>query len=780
VSPPPPGPRSVNPAGVKSAIEWFTSNLATTDENIQIVQSDIQHNIGLISGMAYYAALMQLRLLYATSINIAKGIEYAAEAQKPDKVDELYKTLRNVMNAESDFFKLARYKRYDHEDEVRGRPPLVESVSNPQIGAGDPLNVPDAEPGLKPGVESAATGGTDTDADWLKYMQELSDECQTRMVEVAILIADIQSRLNAVAASGAAGAGGVARQKELLAYLQQLQASEAVYGETLKAYTAMRQGPADYSAARGLERSVRSAEAKVAQAAAAEAANAERTRLSSRISLERARSFDLLQKADQNDPTLATYEKELRAAAATALNAYESTQRLGDLPAELDSPANAVASLIEPFLTLGPDDVPTMPPDRQQYLQDWIRNSLGKLYSVQLSQQDFDTLWTTLWKGTEALRDELAGYAMLMADIKKAAAETKMRSLDDSTRAKMVLLVDDENVHSLQNLNPACRKLAQDTKTVLTDKRYNIQYPQSGPSEGMEQVKNAVDTWLGDCITALREDGFEEGYKDTTNLAVLEKEVKKAIEDPQHTHYLRGYMFQLDMTMRARSDYRLIGVESPFGYNDTFRVDTVEMVEASLADGASIVRCREYKNYAQDALQATKDGFDSQLKHYEQLKSLKMTRPGDGPPTSALEYVFYNVRPKWVGSRLTQSILAQKKMLWCGEASEGDAKIKSEQVAYTPPNQFSGADQAARSGRLGHDSTQGQQFPGDTWGDLDFLAGVDPDTFAVKPAVDGLPGPPSTAGVGQSLHTSNPAQGQVPTVHFPASGSEVDRDQSKN
>ncbi|MBO3748339.1 hypothetical protein J5X84_19875 [Streptosporangiaceae bacterium NEAU-GS5] len=177
-----------------------------------------------------------------------------------------------------------------------------------------------------------------------------------------------------------------------------------------------------------------------------------------------------------------------------------------------------------------------------------------------------------------------------------------------------------------------------------------------------EQVKD-LRAWTDGVWAALEKDGFNDleeldwlqGNVRQT-LDAIEKGLGSPAEQGARWAQMQGYIFQLNQTMKAWGEYRLVKAELALGIPDTdetgktgkHKVRSIDTVELILQGSAEpIPRLREYKTYAQNTkpAKATTDEFTAQLGDYVKRAQSRQEK-------RELEYVFPGKAPLWVKTEL--------------------------------------------------------------------------------------------------------------------------------
>ncbi|MEU1722699.1 hypothetical protein [Nonomuraea sp. NPDC005692] len=209
--------------------------------------------------------------------------------------------------------------------------------------------------------------------------------------------------------------------------------------------------------------------------------------------------------------------------------------------------------------------------------------------------------------------------------------------------------------------------------------------------KGMDTVSSkqqAAETsaWLDVALSVLGRDGFDDGGR----LVWMRKNIDnllKAIADGTATvewAELRGYIFQINKTLAARSSYLLRDVELPITIPDSTKgrsVDSIELVFTPGEPEPALCFC-EYKGYGTDQT-PSKDltqGFDEQLNDYVKKLSLP-AQP------CHLRYVFPGAAPDWVHPKLraaAERLQAAGKKVYITEGS-GTRVVGKEKNFFGKP-----------------------------------------------------------------------------------------------
>ncbi|MEU1390643.1 MULTISPECIES: hypothetical protein [unclassified Nonomuraea] len=194
--------------------------------------------------------------------------------------------------------------------------------------------------------------------------------------------------------------------------------------------------------------------------------------------------------------------------------------------------------------------------------------------------------------------------------------------------------------------------------------------------KGMETVptkQQVAETtaWLDEALSVLDRDGFDDGRRLVWMRENIDR-LLKAIDAGTATAEwaeLRGYIFQINKTLAARSSYLLKDVELSITIPNSAKgrsVDSIELVFTPGEPEPALCFC-EYKGYGtkqSPSKDLTKD-FDEQLNDYVRKLSLP-TQPHH------LRYVFPGAAPDWVHPRLraaAEKLQAAGKKVYITEGS---------------------------------------------------------------------------------------------------------------
>ncbi|GAA2276712.1 hypothetical protein GCM10010149_19860 [Nonomuraea roseoviolacea subsp. roseoviolacea] len=286
---------------------------------------------------------------------------------------------------------------------------------------------------------------------------------------------------------------------------------------------------------------------------------------------------------------------------------------------------------------------------------------------------------------------ETHAYARLMDGLIETAAFQQMKKFSNNQLTLMAKILLDRPTHTIQEADPRIGALTGMVRDFLVETRppapvYKLQGAKKKTKESVPAKQQSTDTtaWLDKVMPLLEGDGFDEGgglRRMRTNIDKLLQAISGRSASSEWAE-LRGYLFQIEQTLAARSRYRLEDVEPPITIPGSARsrfMDTAELVFAG--KGAEPVLCLcEYKAYGKDQKPDAdfKDVFQKQLDDY-------VRRVADSSESRHLRYVFPGTAPRWAFDKLLTAAADLKvagKQVYLTEGS-GTRILGSETDIFT-------------------------------------------------------------------------------------------------
>ncbi|NUO98157.1 MAG: hypothetical protein HOW71_25965 [Nonomuraea sp.] len=269
-------------------------------------------------------------------------------------------------------------------------------------------------------------------------------------------------------------------------------------------------------------------------------------------------------------------------------------------------------------------------------------------------------------------------YARDMHELVTLAGLQAMKQFSLKQLTTMAKILLNRQTHAVEGPDPTVDELTATVRAYLLAARPKADaYVLPGSKKkGMDTVPTTqqvseTSAWLDQALSVLDRDGFDDGRRLLWMRENIDR-LLKAIEEGAATAEwaeLRGYIFQINKTLAARSNYLLKDVELSIAIPNSTKgrsVDSIELVFTPGEPEPALCFC-EYKGYGtkqKPSKDLTKD-FDEQLDDYVK-KLLLPTQPHH------LRYVFPGEAPGWVQPKLraaAERLQAAGKKVYITEGS---------------------------------------------------------------------------------------------------------------
>ncbi|MER6578350.1 hypothetical protein [Nonomuraea sp. NPDC001023] len=269
-------------------------------------------------------------------------------------------------------------------------------------------------------------------------------------------------------------------------------------------------------------------------------------------------------------------------------------------------------------------------------------------------------------------------YAQQMHDLVTLAGTQTMKKFSLKQLTLMAKILLKRQTQAVEGPDPTVDELTATVRAYLLAVR-----PQPEPyvlpgakKKGMDSVPakqqvTETSAWLDEALSVLDRDGFDDGRRLEWMRENIDRLLRAIDEGTATVEWaeLRGYIFQINKTLAARSNYLLKDVELPIAIPNSSKgrsVDSIELVFTRGEPEPALCFC-EYKGYGTNQT-PTKDfvnDFDAQLNDYVK----KLLLPSQ---VCHLRYVFPDAAPDWVHSRLraaAEKLQAAGKKVYITEGS---------------------------------------------------------------------------------------------------------------
>ncbi|MFG6196969.1 hypothetical protein [Nonomuraea sp. JJY05] len=269
-------------------------------------------------------------------------------------------------------------------------------------------------------------------------------------------------------------------------------------------------------------------------------------------------------------------------------------------------------------------------------------------------------------------------YAQLLDELVTTAGLREMKKFSIKQLTLMAKILLKRPTHAIEDADPRIETLTDTVREYLVASRppsapYVLPGNKKKNKQNVPTKQQVTDTsaWLDTVLPILQRDGFDEGDRlqwMRRNIDSLLTAIDRGTADSEWAE-LRGYIFQINQTLAARSRYLLRDVELPIVIpvsNKGRSVDSVELVFSRGEPEPALCFC-EYKAYGtdQDPSKDLTESFQKQLDDYVS----KLSQP-DQP--SHLRYVFPGQPPDWVFTKLraaAEQLAAVGKRVYLTEGS---------------------------------------------------------------------------------------------------------------
>jgi hypothetical protein len=291
-------------------------------------------------------------------------------------------------------------------------------------------------------------------------------------------------------------------------------------------------------------------------------------------------------------------------------------------------------------------------------------------------------------------------HAHLLTDLAETAALQQMKKFSIKQLTLMAKILLKRPTHDIDAPDPRLDELTEMVRDFLIASRpqadpYELQGQKKKDKESVptgQQVSDTTD-WLDSVLHILAADGFNDGQRlDRMRTSIIK--LLKTIDSGEAVSEwaeLRGYIFQINKAMAARSRYLLKDIELPIVIPDSTTgrfVDTVELVFTRAEPEPLLCFC-EYKAYGtkQNPSSELTESFQAQLDDYV----ANLSQPGQ---PCHLRYVFPGAAPGWVFPKLRNAAraleTAGKKVYLTEGPSTKVIKNENEKDIFGQPKAGSG------------------------------------------------------------------------------------------